>query len=512
MTNLAGSLDYHADQMPNRVVITDGERTLTNRQLLERVSSVGEALRIEGIGPDDVVAILMANHAEYIECVFAINRIGAIFLPLNVRLAGPELQYILDHAGVSAVIADLEYVDLIDSLQPSLPSLRTKVLRSASAAGSWLAYEDLAGRTGAVCPLRERSDYDLQRLMYTSGTTSRPKGVCISHGNVAWKNMAHIVRLGLSSEERTAVAGPLYHVGGLDMGGLTTLYAGGALVLLRKFDPVALLQTVEAHRVTSVWLAPSMVNAVLETPDLHSYDISSLRLIMSGGEKMPEARMRAIVDAMPQVWVADAYGLTETVSGDTFLAAEDMQRKLGSVGKPVLHQEIRIVDGDGRAVPAGTLGEITLRGPKVSAGYWRDPEATEAAIRDGWLHTGDIGRLDEDGYLYIEDRKKDMIVSGGENIASPEVERVLWEHPDVVEAAVVGTFHPKWGEVPKAFVVLRQNATVTADELIAFCDQRLARFKVPRVVVMIDSLPRTPSGKVLKRGLRDGADGPELKA
>jgi acyl-CoA synthetase (AMP-forming)/AMP-acid ligase II len=245
-----------------------------------------------------------------------------------------------------------------------------------------------------------------------------------------------------------------------------------------------------------------MVNAVLQVPGLSGYDTSSVRLIIGGGEKMPEPVVRRILDAFPGAWFADAYGLTETVSGDTFLDREHSLSKIGSVGRPVAHVELRIVDELGEPVPAGTLGEIALRGPKVFDGYWRDEEATARAIRNGWFHTGDIGRLDEDGFLYVEDRLKDMVISGGENIATPEVERVLYEHPAVLEAAVLGMPHERWGEVPRAVVVLRPGEQADAEELREFCRARLARFKVPVAIDFSDGLPRTPSGKVLKRELR----------
>ncbi|MCT9083644.1 AMP-binding enzyme, partial [Streptomyces fulvoviolaceus] len=219
--------------------------------------------------------------------------------------------------------------------------------------------------------------------------------------------------------------------------------------------------------------------------------------------KTPEPVLRRIMTAFPNAWFADAYGLTETVSGDTFLDRAHSLTKLGSVGRPVPHTQVRIINDMGKEVPAGELGEITLRGPKVFAGYWRDEKATAAALKDGWFHTGDIGHLDEDGYLYIDDRKKDMIVSGGENIATPEVERVLYEHPAVLEAAVVGLQHPRWGEVPRAFVVFRPGTSAGTDELRDFCRTRLAKFKVPVRFDVVDELPRTPSGKVLKRTLRD---------
>jgi acyl-CoA synthetase (AMP-forming)/AMP-acid ligase II len=340
--------------------------------------------------------------------------------------------------------------------------------------------------------------------MYTSGTTSRPKGGRITYGNLLWKNVGHILEFGIDSNDRTLIAGPLYHVGGFDLPANVVLYAGGTLVILRKFEAVPVLETIQKERPTNIWLAPAMVNMLLAVPDLESYDLTSIRFIINGGEKMPVPLIERVLKAFPNAWFSDAYGLTETVSGDTFLDKDHVLSKIGSVGKPVMHLAVRVVDDDGNDVETNQPGEIVLRGPKVFKGYWRDEEATARAIRKGWFHTGDVGRIDEDGYLYVEDRKKDMILSGGENIASPEVERALYEHSAVREAAVVGVPDPRWGEVPKAFVVLKEDVSVGAEELIEFCRARLARFKVPKYVEFVDELPRNPSGKVLKRELREG--------
>ena len=253
---------------------------------------------------------------------------------------------------------------------------------------------------------------------------------------------------------------------------------------------------------TVVWLAPAMVNAIMALPDIEQRDLSSVRLVINGGEKMPIPLIERIQRTFSSAWFADAYGLTETVSGDTFLDRDSIVAKLGSVGRPCLHLELDIWDEAGKSVPPGERGEIVMRGPKVFKGYWRDPDATAAAFAGGWFHTGDIGVRDEDGYLFIVDRLKDMIVSGGENIAGSEVERVLYEHQDVLETAVVGRPDPRWGEVPVAYVVLRPGATTTADALLVHCRTQLARFKVPREIAFLDALPRNPSGKVLKRELR----------
>ncbi|MEV6510992.1 long-chain fatty acid--CoA ligase [Streptomyces sp. NPDC051642] len=506
MHNFASILDYHLAQRPDAVAVVQDERCLTVRHLHERVNQLAAGLAELGVGRGDVVGLLLYNQPEFLELVHATSRLGAVFLPLNYRLSEEEWQYILGHAQAKVIVTEPEFVRAVERSAGCLTDLEHRVLIGGGEPPEepWTDYEELLARHKGerVEPVDVGLD-DLQRLMYTSGTTSRPKGVRITYGNLQAKNLAHIVHFGLTAADTTLVSGPLYHVGGLDMPALGVLYAGGSVVLQRKFDPQGVLHAIERHRVTNVWLAPAMVNAVLEVPDREEYDTSSVRFILGGGEKTPEPVLRRIMTAFPNAWFADAYGLTETVSGDTFLDREHALSKLGSVGRPVPHTRVRIVDDTGVEVPAGELGEITLRGPKVFAGYWRDEKATAAALRDGWFHTGDIGHVDEDGFLFIDDRKKDMIVSGGENIATPEVERVLYEHPAVLEAAVVGIDHPRWGEVPRAFVVFRPGESAGPEELREFCRARLAKFKVPARFDIVDELPRTPSGKVLKRTLRD---------
>ncbi|MER7691956.1 long-chain fatty acid--CoA ligase [Streptomyces sp. NPDC097610] len=505
MDNFASILDYHSALRPEAVAVVQDERHLTVRELRTRVNQLAAGLTALGVGRGDIVGLLLYNRPEFLELVYAANRIGAVFLPLNYRLSEDEWQYILDHSRAKVIVTESEFVPAVDRIAGVLTGLhhRIQVADDATVAG-WTGYENLLARhQGAVVEPVDVEPGDLQRLMYTSGTTSRPKGVCITYGNLQAKNLAHIVHFGLTAEDTTLVCGPLYHVGGLDMPALGVLYAGGKVVLQRKFDARGVLKAIQEQRVTNLWLAPAMVNSVLEVPDRESHDTTSVRFVLGGGEKTPEPVLRRVMTAFPNAWFADAYGLTETVSGDTFLDREHCLTKLGSVGRPVPHTRVRIVDDNGQEAPTGELGEITLRGPKVFAGYWRDERATAAALKDGWFHTGDIGHVDEDGFLYIDDRKKDMIVSGGENIATPEVERVLYEHPAVLEAAVVGLAHPRWGEVPRAFVVFRPGTKAEAEELREFCQARLAKFKVPARFDVVDELPRTPSGKVLKRNLRD---------
>ncbi|WP_040701297.1 acyl-CoA synthetase [Nocardia vinacea] len=505
MYNFAAVFDRNAQQYAAEIALSEGDRALTYAELRTRVHALALTLRELGVDAGDIVAVLLYNRVEFVETMLAANHIGAAIMPLNYRLSPAEWQYILEHSNVGAIVTESEFTTGIDALASSLPQLRHRVTLDAAPDPSWLEYDALVGpNIGRTTEVVDVEPDALQRLMYTSGTTSRPKGVMISHQNLTWKNLAHILEFSLTAADNTLVCGPLYHVGGMDLPGLATFHAGGRLSLIRRFDAVAVLDAIEQLRPTNVWLAPSMMNGLLQLPDIADRDTSSIRFITGGGEKMPIPLLDRIADAFPGVWFADAYGLTETVSGDTVNDAEHMRTKVGSVGRPVADVEVAIVDERDTRVPAGQLGEIVIRGPKVTSGYWRDEAATRSALRNGWFHTGDIGRLDEDGYLYIEDRKKDMIVSGGENIATPEVERVLYENPDIVEAAVVGMPHPRWGEVPKAFVVLRAGSHFDAEALKDFCRTRLAKYKVPAEIECIDTLPRTPSGKVLKRVLRDG--------
>jgi fatty-acyl-CoA synthase len=505
MMSIASTLEWRALRQPDAEAVVFGDRRVSNAQLLGRVRLVARALIDSGVERGDVVALLLKNRLEFLELILATNAVGATWLPLNFRLAADEWRYILDHAGARALVTELEFHEPIGAIRDQLASLSTLWTVDEQVPTGWHGYEQLLERARGA-PLSEFAELglqDVQRLMYTSGTTSRPKGVPITYGNLHWKNVAHIVEFGLTADDRTLIAGPLYHVGGLDLPATGVFYAGGSLVVLPRFDPELVMRTIERERITNVWLPPSMVNMVLELDAGDRYDVSSLRLIISGGEKMPEPLVEKILRLFPDTWFADAYGLTETVSGDTFLDRGSVLAKLGSVGRPVPHLEIRIEADDGHELTPGETGEICLRGPKVFSGYWRDPDATATALRDGWFHTGDVGRLDSDGYLYVEDRKKDLIISGGENVASPEVERVLYEHPGVLEAAVIGQPHQRWGEVPMAFVVRRPEHELSESELIDFCSHKLARFKVPKRVEFIDALPRTPSGKVLKRILRE---------
>jgi fatty-acyl-CoA synthase len=324
-----------------------------------------------------------------------------------------------------------------------------------------------------------------------------------SYQNYYWKCMDHIVALGLHRDERLLVVGPLYHVGAFDLPGLAVLMAGGMLCVLRDFEPEPVLQTIASQRITGAWMAPVMLNRLLGEPGRDRFDLSSMRWLIGGGERTPEERIREFGSLFPCARYVDAYGLTESCSGDTMMEPGREIEKIGSTGRALPHVGIEIRDDEGRSLPPGENGEICLRGPKITSGYWRDPAKTAASFFGDWFRTGDVGYLDDEGFLYLTDRKKDMIISGGENIASSEVERVLYQLPQVSEAAVVGLPDERWGERVVAVLVLRPGTSLDQAELERHCRAQLGGFKVPRQMIVTDALPRNPSGKVLKRVLRE---------
>lgn len=454
---------------------------------------VAALLHARGVGAGDVVALLMKNSPAFLELSFAVSHLGAVLLPINFRLASDEVRYITEDAGAKLVALDDE-LDSDADIHPEPLVLDVAARRDASV----LASPDLE-----TPPPEPRNPADLYRLMYTSGTTDRPKGVMISYGNFYWKCIDHVLALGIQREDRLLTVGPLYHVGALDLPGLAVLWMGGCMCVHRDFDAEAALASIATHRLTCGWMAPVMTNAVLALGNAKGYDVEPFKWLIGGGERTPEQRIREFARVFPRARYIDAYGLTETVSGDTLMEAGREIEKIGSTGRSLAHVEVAIFDEEGRSLPVQTEGEIAIRGPKVTAGYWRDPDKTKASFHEEWLRSGDVGYLDAEGFLYLTDRKKDMIVSGGENIASSEVERVIYDLPEVSEAAVVGVPDPKWGERPVAVVVLRPGTRLEYAALEAHCRARLAGFKLPRELILRDALPRNPSGKVLKRVLRD---------
>jgi len=494
MINLSSFIRFHALRTPTRVALSYQGVNISYGELFERITQLAGYLEAKDIGSGDVVGVLMKNSPAFLEIAFAVSHVGAVFLPINYRLAPDEVNYICKDSDARLLFADEELADN-DIECPTI------VIDSALQSSTL----DLsAGCTPAE--MAQRAPTDLFRLMYTSGTTDRPKGVMHSYENFHWKCTDHIVVLGLTSETRLLVTGPLYHVGAFDLPGVAVLWQGGMLAVLREFDPKTALAAIQDQALNSAWLAPVMTSGLLEFPQRDQFDLTSMRWVIGGGERTPEQRIRDFSGCFTNARYIDAYGLTESCSGDTFMEAGREIEKIGSTGPATPHVEIEIRDDDGRALGAGETGEICLRGPKIFKRYWRDPEKTKASFFGDWFRTGDVGNLDADGFLYLTDRKKDLIISGGENVASSEVERVIQQLPQVGEVAVIGKPDERWGEVPVAVVVCAEGSTVDFAAIDSHCRANLAAFKVPKQLVLKEQLPRNPSGKILKRELREQLD------
>jgi acyl-CoA synthetase (AMP-forming)/AMP-acid ligase II len=492
MVNLSSFIRYHATRTPDRLAIVYNDQRVTFAELLARIEKTAGLLAARGIGPDDVVAVLMKNSIAFLEIAFAVGHIGAVFLPINFRLAADEVEYIAANAEAKLLFADAEFA-------PAVKNIPSAILLDEAAQADTKTLAD--GLKPA--PMHLRQPDDLFRLMYTSGTTDRPKGVMHTYNNFYWKCMDHVIALGLTGNERLLVTGPLYHVGAFDLPGVAVLWVGGTLYVHRDFDVERALAAVAAEKLTCAWLAPVMLGAILAHPDRAAFDVSSIRWVIGGGERTPESRIRAFAEYFTNGRYIDGYGLTESCSGDTLMEAGREIEKIGSVGRALPHVEVEIRDAQGRRLPSGETGEICLRGAKITRGYWRDDKKTAASFYGDWFRTGDVGYLDSDGFLFLTDRVKDMIISGGENIASSEVERVVYQLPQVREAAIIGVPDEKWGERPVAVVALNAGYSLDYETLAKHCRAHLAAFKVPKQLILREQLPRNPSGKVLKRLLRD---------
>ncbi len=494
MLSVTASVAWWARVQPERLALVYGENRLTYGEVQQRVVHGAAFLQKQGIKAGDVVALLMKNSTAFLELALAVSYIGAVLLPLNYRLGKDEVDYITGHAGVKLLFVDAELQEIVPE------RLSAVVVDDAAQADSRCIYDGQAFPLPAPHAVRPET---LCRLMYTSGTTDRPKGVMHSYGNMAWRCLDHIAALGLNCDDKLLVVGPLYHVGAHDLPGVALWVVGGALVVEREFDAVRSLSLIESEGVTGAWMAPVMLNRCLSVPEPSRFRLHSLKWLVGGGERTPEERIREFNTVFPHARYVDAYGLTETCSGDTMMEAGREIEKIGSTGRAMPNVQLAIMDDEGNTLPPGSQGEICLRGPKVTQGYWRDEEKTHASFHGEWFRSGDMGYLDEEGFLFLTDRKKDMIVSGGENIASSEVERVLYEMNQIAEVAVVGVPDSKWGEAVAAAVVLRAGQNLSLEELREYCRSKLAGFKVPKHLFLCETLPRNPSGKVLKRELRE---------
>lgn len=455
-----------------------------------------------GVNKGDHVATIFLNGNEVLETYLALMKLGAVTVPLNVRLSPKELHYIVDHSDATALILSHEFESVIGEIKGDLPKVRQYIKSGGKPSGDMVAFEEIFQKESEAEPAVEIDEEDIACMLYTAGTTGRPKGVLLSHINCVWGAVNIAADIDLQPDYRVLMVFPLYHAAAF-MILIGDLFVGCTNVTMRIFDPKRVMEMVEEEKINRMTFPPTVWNFILQLPDLDRYDTSSVRSLSSGAESIPLETKRRLLELFPNAGLGESYGMTESAATITTLRPKDVMRKMASVGKPFVNVEMRLVDDQDRDVPVGDVGEILARGPNIMVGYYKDPEATSEALKGGWLHTGDLGRMDEEGFLYIVDRKKDMIITGGENIYPREIEEVLYTHPKILEAAVIGLPDPTWGERIHAVVALKQGERLTEQEVTDYCKEHIASFKKPKSVEFVERLPRSPAGKVLKRILRE---------
>jgi len=502
-------LDYWARERPEGEFAVQGDRRLTYREALMAVNRGAHALVSAGLQVGERVAILSKNRLEYILLYFAASKAGVVPVPLNYRLAPPEWTYLLNDARAKMLIASGPYVEVVADLQNELKTVDRFVALDGVHAPGWEDYDRWTTRQPSTAPDRLLTENADLYQMYTSGTTGHPKGALLTHRAVVANIFQNSLVQGGKPGERCLVVLPLFHAGVVPAA-FTPVSWGGSLYIQEAFNPVEVVRALSEERIGFAALVPAMIQACLgAVPDISERRYEHLRLIYYGASPIAEQTLRRALQVFPCDF-SQAYGMTEATQALTFLFPADHRRALAektelllSAGRPAMGTEVRIVDEHDTPVPLGAPGQIIARGPQLMRGYWNRPEESEEVLRGGWLHTGDVGMLDAEGYLYVLDRVKDVIVSGGENVYPRIVENVLYQHPAIHEVAVIGVPDEKWGEAVKAVVVLKQGATTTEAEILDFCRGKLGSFERPRSVDFTKALPRNPSGKILKRVLRE---------
>lgn len=509
MLSLGHIVERNAKLFPQRPAVESAELRLCHAELAVRVRQLSSALRARGLGKGDRFSVLSMNTADFLVAYLAASHGGLILNTVNFRLSVSEISWILNDAQPRLLIFEAQYAEIAAQLRDSVASIKhyVRVGGDEPLPDGVESYEALLAAGDGAAPLTLAHPDDDCCLMYTSGTTGKPKGVVHTVRSMA--SVAEIIssELGLSGATRLLAIAPLFHMGAATLS-LAALYRGGTVILHRAFDADAVIRTIERERITAMHMVPTMVQAVLDSPVRNRHDLSSLKMLMYAAAPMPLALLKRAVAALGPIMV-NGYGQTE-INMLTLLhphqhsldGTPEQVRRLASVGQAHWQCEIRIVDNGGNTVPSGVIGEVTARSSTAMARYWNNDAATAATLREGWIRTGDVGYLDDEHYLFLVDRMKDVIISGGENIYSREVEDALASHPAVHECAVIGVPDAKWGETVKAVVVLSSGETATADELILFCKTQIAAFKAPKSIVFAAELPRLATGKISKQELR----------
>ena len=503
MINIGDWVKKWSFLQPHKRALIFEDRPFTYQEVNLRTNQLCHFLLALGVQKGDRISVLLYNCHPYIEIFFALSKIGAILVPLNWRLAGPELEFIIRDSGSRILIFEPEFEEMLTSLRPNLKLSNGDYISVGSPCPDWARdYEKGLLENPVHDPSLEVSvgDEDPHILMYTSGTTGIPKGAILSHRKTFFNVLNAAMVYNLTSKDIMIISRPMFHSGGLLVESAPLLYKGGTLIVRKRFRPHEILETVQKYRVTVLELAATVYQFLLQECDLTQYDLSSIRCYFTGGERIPVAMIKEYLKK--GIVISQIFGQTEA-STITFLSPEKAASKIGSVGLPVFHGEVRIVDKEGRDVKPEEVGEIIIKGPTLMSGYWNRPDLTAETIREGWLYTGDLARMDEEGYVYIVDRERDMYISGGENIYPAEIEKVFFAHSKISDVAVVGVPDAKWGEVGKAFIVLKPGETMTEEEGLKFLKGKVGKYKIPKYVEFVEELPKTASGKIQKFVLKE---------
>ena len=509
--NLGLLISKRATISPDCEAIVDpaSGRRASYAELNARCNRLANGLVAGGLTAGDRVATLLMNGPEFVETFFGAAKVGGVIVALNWRLVADELSFILNDSGAETLLFDSAFRGVVEALHArgnDGTPVRTwiHVGDAASRPDFAVGYEELLAGSRSAEPELGASGGDLLFIMYTSGTTGLPKGVMHSHDTTLWSSITALMTADVRWDDRYLICLPLFHVGALNPL-ITTLHRGGTAVIMAAFDPVRVWELFGEEKITVTLAVPAMLNFMLATYDASAHDISRLRWVMSGAAPVPVPLIEKY--AALGIEIHQVYGLTESGGPACLISPDDAMKRVGSTGKAFVHTDVRVVDPEGNEIGPGETGEVLVRGPHVMLGYWNRPEATAETLVDGWLHTGDVATIDEDGFVYIQDRIKDMIISGGENVYPAEIENVLAGHPGIAEVAVIGQASAKWGESPLAVVVASDDA-ISEKDVLAFCKGKLAPFKQPKHVEFVDVIPRNPTGKVLKRTLREQFPGP----
>ncbi len=495
--NLGSYFTKRAMLNPDKeALVCEGER-FTWSEANGRANQLGYMMKKLGVGHGDRVGLLALNEPEYLEMFYGLGKIGAILVPINYRLAGPEMEYILNDAGVKVFVFGPEYADVVDTFRNNIPA--EKFLALMDDPPEWASsYRALASQESTDEPELVGGDDDVLTILYTSGTTGRPKGAMLTHYNYFISATNLIATLGDLGKTALLVL-PLFHIGGIGNVPLAP-QLGLRTVMLKSLDPKRMLELIQEEQVNVFGSVPALLQILKMVPGFEQYDWSSVQKVFVYAAPLPVALLEEY--AASGIEVRNLYGMTETTGSGTVIDGEHSMLKAGSCGLPEFLSEVRVVDDDGNEVGPEQIGEVIIKADFVMKGYWGNPEATAETIKDGWLYTGDIAKRDADGFFYIMDRKKDMIISGGENIYPAEIEDLLLHHPKIQDAGVIGYPHEMWGEAVKAVVVVVPGETLTEEEVIEWTKGKIGKFKMPKAVVFTDALPRTPTGKILKKDLR----------